>query len=106
MENKPIIVLCTTPDMEYASKIAQSLVEKKLAACCNILPGITSVYTWKGNTEQDNEHLLIIKTKSEKFKTIEDVIKKLHPYEVPEIIALDITAGSENYLKWISENVR
>ena len=105
MENKPIIVLCTTPDMECASKIAQSLVEKKLAACCNIVPGLTSVYTWKGKTEQADEHLLVIKTKSDKFKTVEDVIYKLHPYEVPEIIALDITAGSENYLKWISENV-
>ena len=106
MEKKPIVVLCTTPDMECANKIAHFLIKEKLAACCNILPKITSVYSWQGKVEQDNEHLLIIKTKSNNFKNLEDAITKLHPYDLPEIISVDITAGSKKYLDWISENVR
>ena len=91
--------------MESAKEIAQHLVEKKLAACCNILPQVTSVYSWQGKIEQAHEHLLLIKTQLDNFKNLEEVILERHPYELPEIISLDITAGSQKYLDWISENV-
>jgi len=103
---KPIVILCTTPDMQSAKEIAQYLVEEKLAACCNILPEITSVYSWQGTIEQASEHVLLIKTQSNNFKKLEAAILKRHPYELPEIIGIDITKGSQKYLDWISENVR
>jgi len=106
VEKKPIVIFCTTPDMDCAKKIAHFLVEKKLAACCNILPEIKSVYSWEGQLKQDDELLIVIKTNLNNFNDIEDGIKKLHPYDVPEIISIDITAGSNEYLSWISENVR
>ena len=106
MEKKPIIVLCTAPDMDCAKQIAHFLLKEKLAACCNIMPKITSVYVWQGKIEQDDEYLIFIKTKLNNYKKLEDAITKLHPYDVPEIISVDITAGSNKYLNWISENVR
>jgi len=92
--------------MQSAKEIAQYLVEEKLAACCNILPEITSVYSWQGTIEQASEHVLLIKTQSNNFKKLEAAILKRHPYELPEIIGIDITKGSQKYLDWISENVR
>jgi len=106
VEKKPIVILCTTPDMECAKNIAHFLVTEKYAACCNILPQVTSVFSWKGKIEEENEHLLIIKSNLDNFKNIEDAIIKLHPYDVPEIISIDISTGFNKYLKWLSENVR
>lgn len=106
MNNKPIIVLCTTPDQGSANKIAHHLVKKKLAACCNIIAQVTSVYAWKNDIQQDSECLIIVKSLAGSYKNLEKAIITLHPYDVPEIISLDITEGSANYLNWISENVR
>ncbi|MHB2156055.1 divalent-cation tolerance protein CutA [Calditrichota bacterium GD2] len=100
-----IVVFCTTPDTKTAEAIAQKLVENGLAACCNLIPGLTSIYTWKGEVQKDAEVLMMIKTDDRQYEKLEQTIKELHPYEVPEVIALDIKRGSKDYLKWIQEVV-
>lgn len=105
MEEQYLITFCTTPNKQVAKKLAQMLVEEHLAACCNILPNITSVYIWKGAVQNEQESLLIIKTTKNKFRRLEQRILENHPYEVPEIIALPIGEGNRNYLKWINEHV-
>lgn len=99
------IALCTCPDQESSEKIANALVEKKLAACVNLLPGITSVYQWQGNLEKSQEYLLIIKSKSKLFDNLEKAILALHPYELPEIISIPLQKGFSNYLSWIDDNI-
>ena len=101
----PQIVLCTVPDRDTAEQIATTLVTDRLAACVNIVPGITSVYRWKESVEKASEHLLIIKTHSAVFDTLQDSIKKLHPYELPEVIAVPIKDGLPEYLDWISTSI-
>ena len=99
------IVLCTVNSKDLAICIAKSLVTEKLAACVNICDNITSVYSWEDKVVEDNEVLLVIKSTKKLFKNIETRIKELHPYEVPEIISLDIENGSDEYLKWLTKNV-
>ncbi len=95
------MALVTASSEEEAKKIARVLVEKKLAACVNIVKEVQSVFRWKGELSEENEVLLIIKTKSRQFKNLEDEVKKLHSYDVPEIIALPIVSGSKGYLFWL-----
>jgi periplasmic divalent cation tolerance protein len=95
------IVLCTCPDKDSAEKIACLLVENNLAACVNIVPNITSVYRWQEQIERTEEFLLIIKTRQDAYSALESTIKKHHPYEVPEIIAITIERGLPEYLNWI-----
>lgn len=99
-----IVVSITVPNSEEGEKIARALVEKRLAACANILPGLRSIYHWQGNICDDRELLLIAKTSSSLFEALEKEVKALHSYTVPEIIALPIVAGSKEYLNWIDEN--
>lgn len=96
------IILCTCPDFETANKIAHHLVTSKLAACINILPSVTSVYEWQGQIETAQEQLLLIKSCQTHYARIEADIKCLHPYELPEVIAVAIENGLPDYLKWIS----
>ncbi len=98
------VVLVTASSMEEAEKIANVLVENKLAACVSILP-IHSIYTWQGQVHKDQEWQLLIKTDLRQFPNLEAKIRELHSYEVPEIIALPVVAGSQLYLQWISEQV-
>lgn len=102
-ENQKIVIFCTVPNRETALKISQPIIEEKLAACVNIVPSLISIYKWKGKIAQDSEELLIIKTTQQKFNVLETRIKQLHPYEVPEIIALPIVIGSDKYLNWVEE---
>jgi len=95
------IILCTCPDKNTAENIARLLVKDKLAACVNILPGITSVYTWREQIESAQEHLLLIKANKSIYQAIETAIIKQHPYELPEIIAVPIENGLPEYLHWI-----
>ena len=99
------VINCTTANKEDAKEIAKHLVEKKLIACCNIIPSITSVYKWKNELCCDEECLMVMKTKTSLFKEIETEIKKIHKYDIPEIICLPITNGSGEYLSWINEQV-
>ena len=98
-----IIVFITAPTEEEAAKIAKALVEEKLAACVNIIKGIRSIYRWQGKIEDDPEVLMVVKTREDLFEKLADRVKELHSYEVPEVIAMPITKGSEAYLKWIGE---
>lgn len=98
-----IVVFVTTSNEEEASKIARALVEKRLAGCVNIVKNIRSIYTWKDNIEDEAETLMIIKTKRELYKQLIYTVKELHSYTVPEVIALPIIEGSEDYLRWLDE---
>jgi periplasmic divalent cation tolerance protein len=101
-----IKVLVTCGSAKEARKIARAVVEKRLAACANILTSpVRSVYRWKGRVESAKEFLLIIKTTKARFPKLKTEVTRLHSYDVPEIIALPIQAGSANYLAWISESV-
>ena len=106
MDSKHLVVLVTVPSTEVAQEIANKLVSDKLAACVNILPRMMSIYTWDGEICEDSEILLIIKTQTNLFETLSAQVQKIHPYEVPEVIALPITTGSEKYLNWITAVTR
>ncbi|MBI5143353.1 MAG: divalent-cation tolerance protein CutA [Nitrospirae bacterium] len=95
------VVLATAPSAEQAEKIARAVVESRLAACVNIVPGIRSIYRWKGEVCDDTEILLIIKTQAALFEQLSSVIGENHPYETPEIISLPISAGWKPYLAWL-----
>ncbi|MBI4963537.1 MAG: divalent-cation tolerance protein CutA [Desulfomonile tiedjei] len=99
-----IVCLVTIDDMDKASRIARKVVESKLAACVNIIPELRSIYSWQGRICDEREYLMIVKTRAELFDQLRDTVKQLHPYEVPEIIALDITQGLPEYLKWIDDS--
>ncbi|MEF9437814.1 MAG: divalent-cation tolerance protein CutA [Candidatus Mariimomonas ferrooxydans] len=99
-----IVVLITAPKEEEAVKIAKVLVEKRLAACVNMIKDIRSIYRWQGKIEDDTEILLIVKTKKRLFEALATEVKRIHSYTVPEIIALPIVQGLEDYLKWLSES--
>ena len=99
------IFLVTVPTIEEGKKIARILVENKLAACVNIIQNIFSIYKWKGNIEEDNEHILLIKTTDEKCDIIIQKITEMHSYHNPECIGFKIEKGSEKYLNWIKEVV-
>ena len=100
------IVFTTAGSQEEARKIAHTLVERKLAACVNIVPQIESVYRWQEKVETATEWLLIIKTQAESFAGVRDAIKELHSYELPECVMVEIADGSDAYLKWIADNVK
>ncbi len=95
------LIYCTCPNADVAARIARHLVSERLAACVNILPGVCSVYQWQGEIETAEEHLLLIKSPQAGYVAIEAAIKALHPYEIPEIIAVSIENGSADYLQWI-----
>jgi periplasmic divalent cation tolerance protein len=106
MPNESFVVFSTFPDAETARRIARELVTEKLAACANILPPVESIYHWQGQLDQSAEVLVVFKTTAERYAAMEAQLKQLHPYEVPEIIALPISAGSESYLRWIEDSCR
>jgi periplasmic divalent cation tolerance protein len=101
-----IVVLVTCASAAQARKIARALVGARLAACGNVLEvPVRSIYRWKGRVESAKEFLLVLKTSWERFAAVERVVRGLHTYEVPEILALPIVAGARDYLTWISESV-
>jgi periplasmic divalent cation tolerance protein len=99
---KTLVVLCTCPDEATASRIAEALVSERLAACVNRVPGIRSTYRWEGRVQDEPEVLLLIKTVADRYPALELRLKALHPYDVPEIIAVPVAAGSASYLAWIA----
>lgn len=104
--SKSYLVLSTIDSNEGAERIAQHLVEEQLAACLNIIPNITSVYKWKEALESVTEYLMIIKTAEDRLPQLINRIKQLHPYEVPEVIAVAIEHGYPPYLEWIISETR
>jgi len=100
-----ILILSTCTDVAEAKKIAKAIIEKKLAACVNIVP-VHSIFRWKGSIEESDEQLLVVKTSSTLFEKVSEYIKNLHSYELPEVISLEIRQGSRPYLKWLQDSVR
>ncbi|HVZ17665.1 MAG TPA: divalent-cation tolerance protein CutA [Terriglobales bacterium] len=99
------VVLTTSGNREEAEKIANALVENEMAACVNIVGPITSVYRWEGKVETASEFLLIVKTWEDAYERVEQAIRELHSYELPECIALRVEKGSEAYLEWVENSV-
>ena len=100
-----IMVICTTNSLELAQEIASALVETHEAACVNIVPQIKSIYRWEGKVCNDEEFLLLIKSSAERFEAVRSRIRRLHTYDVPEVIALQITAGDPDYLQWLDSSL-
>lgn len=100
-----LAVLCTCANEEDALRLANTIVEERLAACVNILPRIRSIYRWKDQIESEQEVLLIIKTTQERFAALRDRMVALHPYETPEILALPVVDGLQKYLTWLQAQV-
>ena len=98
------VVLTTAGSEEEGRKIAHALVERRLAACVNIVPGMESVYRWQGKVETAAEWLLIIKTRAPLFESVRDAIREIHSYDLPECIMLDIADGDKAYLDWLAKN--
>ena len=98
------IVLITVPDENMAEKIAKSLVKKKLAACVNIIDQISAIFAWQSTINTENESMLLIKTTEIAYPSLESAILQQHPYDIPEIIAIPIKRGAEDYLNWVREN--
>jgi len=99
------LILCTCPNTQVAEQLATSLVEQRLAACINIVPGLTSIYRWQGKLEKGTEVLLLIKSTREHYSAVESAIRQQHPYELPEIIAVTLDEGSPDYLRWITTSL-
>lgn len=99
-----IVVLITVPSPDVGAKIARALVEERLAACVNLVPGITSTYRWEGEVQVETEALLVVKTGRGLFDALAVRVRSLHPYTVPEIIALPLVAGHQPYLAWIADS--
>ncbi len=104
MAENQIVTLCACPDQQSAERIGEALVEERLAACVNLIPGLTSIYRWQGKLQKEPEWLLLIKTTAACFEALRIRVRTLHPYEVPEIIALPIKHGDPAYLNWLTEN--
>jgi periplasmic divalent cation tolerance protein len=98
------VIYCTTP-LDMAEAVAETLVESRVAACVSIVPKVRSIYRWQGKVEREDEALLVIKTTEERTAAVIDRIRRVHPYDVPEAIALPIVEGLPEYLDWIAEQV-
>jgi periplasmic divalent cation tolerance protein len=104
MPDQAIVVLITVPSREVGEKVARALLEQRLVACVNILPAIQSHYWWQGEIQQEQEAMLFVKSRSDLFETkLIPAVQAVHPYEVPEIIALPVNMGLESYLGWIAQ---
>ncbi len=99
-----LVVLCTVPKGK-GKEIARKIIDSKLGACVNVVHGLLSIYWWKGEVVEDEEELLIIKTLASKYDELESFIKSIHPYTVPEIIALNVSRGNGDYISWIEQSI-
>ena len=100
------VVLCTFPDLAQARQIGTALVEKQLAACVNLIPGLESIYRWEGKVQREAEVLAVIKTTGVRLDELKRELLLVHPYEVPEVLALPVGEGSEAYLNWVGAETR
>src|SRR6266480_5849942 len=104
MAEQILLVISTCPDPETADRIAHTLIAEKFAACANIIPAVHSIYRWKDKIETAGEVIVFFKTTQDRQKAFQDKLRSLHPYELPEIICMNIDTGSRDYLRWIIEN--
>lgn len=95
------LIFVTAPDEEVAARIARTLVEERLIACANVLPGLRSIYRWQGAIEEEGEVLLLLKSRAERVPAVAARVKALHPYELPEVLAVPAVGGSQAYLDWV-----
>jgi periplasmic divalent cation tolerance protein len=95
------VALVTAPDPETAARIARTLIEERLAACVNLVPGVRSIYRWEGSVQEEAETLLIVKTRAGRAEALEARVRALHPYELPEVLRLAAAGGSAPYLAWV-----
>jgi periplasmic divalent cation tolerance protein len=100
------VVLCAVSSVEDAEFLARELVERRLAACVNIVPGVSSIYRWRGEVEKSDEVLLVVKTTAERFEALREAIVAQHSYELPEVLSLEVRSGHAPYLEWLEESVR
>jgi periplasmic divalent cation tolerance protein len=100
-----VVALSTVASAEDAERVARALVERRLAACVNVVPAVVSVYRWKGKVERDEERLLVVKTRAERVEALREALVALHPYELPELVVLPVAGGHPPYLAWIAESV-
>ena len=100
-----LVVLVTAPSTASALELGRQLVDERLAACANVVPGITSIFVWDGKREEASEALLLIKTHAERYQALQRRVLELHTYSVPEVLALPVEAGAPTYLRWIQEAV-
>ena len=105
MSSSAVVVLSSCPDVDTARRLARGVIENGLAACVSIVPGVESIYRWKGQLESQEEHLLLIKTVLASLESLTAWLDENHPYELPEIIALPIAGGSERYLQWLRSDL-
>jgi periplasmic divalent cation tolerance protein len=103
---RAMLVLVTAPTAEKAAELARTLVLERLAACGNVVPGLRSIYRWEGAVQDEPEALLLLKTTADRFEQLRDRVLALHPYQVPEVVALPVEAGSRAYLEWIAKETR
>jgi len=101
-----LLVFTTLPNADKAAEIARALVEERLAACANLLPAVRSIYRWEGKIRDENEVLVLFKTRAENVERLKARILELHPYEVPEILAVPVESGYQAYLDWLSAQTR
>lgn len=101
-----IVILCTAPTPDVGAELGRGLVEQRLAACVNVLPGVRSIYCWQGEIHDDPEVQLLIKTQASHFESVAQFIREHHPYDEPEVLALPIQHGSATYLAWLSAQTR
>lgn len=101
-----LICFCTCPEVYTAERIATALVEERLAACVNIVPGLRSIYRWEGAIEATDEVLLLIKTLPDRYPALQDRLRELHPYELPELLAVTSAFGLPDYLRWVADETR
>ena len=99
--NKVVVILVTAPDAKTGTEIARDLLERRLVACANIIPGIRSIYWWKAQLEESDEVLLLLKARKEDVAAAARRVRELHPYDVPEVVATEVVGGLEAYLEWV-----
>ncbi|MGH1418182.1 MAG: divalent-cation tolerance protein CutA [Hyphomicrobiaceae bacterium] len=99
--DKPVVIYATFPSLEHAEKVADQLIKAELAACVNILPGMISIYGWKGSQQRDQEVVFLAKTRMQQANAVKEAIVEAHSYDVPAVIYLDISGGHAPYLEWI-----
>lgn len=106
MSTEVLVVLVTAPTAEVAAGLARALVEARLAACGTVVPGLRSIYRWEGRVHDEPEALLVLKTTRDRFEALRDEVLRLHPYDVPEVLALPVEAGAARYLAWVAGETR